>query len=143
MADFFLNHPNLPADKIPYWDFNAQQDGYVAEWPDRTNAFPVPPDKFPIAHYRDASAGAIVASALFELYGYTQNEAYLTSAITMLHSLASDSYRAAPGENANFILKHCVGSIPNGVEIDVPLVYADYYFLEALLRYRKLLEVKS
>ncbi|MDR0712352.1 MAG: glycoside hydrolase family 88 protein [Prevotellaceae bacterium] len=139
MTDFFLNHPNLPADKIPYWDFNAQQDGYVPTWPDRTSAFPVSPDKFPIAHYRDASAGAIVASALFELYGYTKNEAYLASAVTMLHSLASDAYKTKLGENANFLLKHCVGSIPHGSEIDVPLVYADYYFLEALLRYYRLL----
>ncbi|MDR3367236.1 MAG: glycoside hydrolase family 88 protein [Prevotellaceae bacterium] len=139
LADFFLNHPNLPADKIPYWDFNAQQEGYAAPWPDRTSFFPVPPDKFPIAHYRDASAGAIVASALLELYAHTQSEAYLTSAVTMLHSLASDAYKAGLGENANFLLKHCVGSIPHGTEIDVPLVYADYYFLEALLRYRTLL----
>jgi hypothetical protein len=43
---------------------------------------------------------------------------------------------AAPSPNANFLLKHCVGSFPHGAEIDVPLVYADYYFLEALLRYR-------
>jgi chondroitin AC lyase len=139
MADFFLNHPNLPADKIPYWDFNAQQEGYVPTWPDRTSAFPVPPDKFPMAHYRDASAGAIVSSALFELYGHTKSETYLTAAVDMLHSLASDAYKAKLGENANFILKHCVGSIPHGSEIDVPLVYADYYFLEALLRYQKLL----
>ncbi|MDR0415345.1 MAG: glycoside hydrolase family 88 protein [Prevotellaceae bacterium] len=140
MANFFLTHANLPADKIPYWDFNAQQDGYTPPWPDRTKAFPVPPSEFPIAHYRDASAGAIVASALFELYGHTGNKTYLASAVEMLHSLASDSYRAGLGENGNFILKHCVGSIPHGSEIDVPLVYADYYFIEALLRYRKLLE---
>jgi chondroitin AC lyase len=139
MADFFLNHPNLPADKIPFWDFNAQQEGYVPTWPDRTSAFPVPPDKFPIARYRDASAGAIVASALMELYSHTKTEAYLTAAAAMLHSLASDAYKAGLGENANFILKHCVGSIPHGSEIDVPLVYADYYYLEALLRYRQLL----
>lgn len=139
MADFFLNHPNLPADKIPYWDFNAQQDGYVPTWPDRTSAFPVPPDKFPIARYRDASAGAIVSSALFELYVHTKNKTYLTTAVAMLHSLSSDDYKAGLGENANFILKHCVGSIPHGSEIDVPLVYADYYYLEALLRYRRLL----
>lgn len=139
MADFFLSHPNLPADKIPYWDFNAQQEGYVATWPDRTSAFPVSPDEFPIARYRDASAGAIVSSALFELYAHTKSEAYLTAAVAMLHSLASDVYKAGLGENANFIIKHCVGSIPHGSEIDVPLVYADYYFLEALLRYRQLL----
>jgi chondroitin AC lyase len=143
MADFFLNHPNLPEDKIPYWDFNAQQEGYTPAWPDRTSAFPVPPDEFPIAHYRDASAGAIVTSALFELYRYTGSETCLASAIAMLHSLASDKYRANPGENANFILKRCVGSIPHGSEIDVPLVYADYYFLEALLRYRNFLNNRT
>jgi hypothetical protein len=55
----------------------------------------------------------------------------------MLHSLASPDYRAQLGENANFLIKHCVGSIPHNSEIDKPLVYADYYFLEALARYRK------
>ncbi|MBS1566348.1 MAG: glycosyl hydrolase family 88, partial [Bacteroidetes bacterium] len=62
------------------------------------------------------------------------------AAIDILHSLASPAYRAAEGENGDFILKHCVGSIAHGVEIDVPLVYADYYFLEAMNRYRLLLD---
>jgi hypothetical protein len=55
-----------------------------------------------------------------------------------LHSLASPAYRAMLGENADFLLMHSVGSIPHKVEIDKPLVYADYYFLEALVRYRNL-----
>ncbi|MBO9660701.1 MAG: glycosyl hydrolase family 88 [Chitinophagaceae bacterium] len=58
----------------------------------------------------------------------------------MLHSLAGPSYRAVEGENGNFLLKHSVGSIPHQVEIDVPLVYADYYFIEALHRYDQLLK---
>ena len=139
MADFFLHHPRLPADKIPFWDFNAKQPGYMPAWPERSDKFPVPPAQFPIANYRDASAGAVVTSALFELYTHTQHEPYLTAAIAMLHSLSSDAYRAKAGENAGFLLRHSVGSIPHGVEIDVPLVYADYYFLEALVRYRNYL----
>ena len=60
------------------------------------------------------------------------------SAVTMIHSLASEQYRAVPGSNAGFLLMHSTGSLPHGKEIDVPLVYADYYFLEALLRYQKI-----
>ncbi|MDR0668400.1 MAG: glycoside hydrolase family 88 protein [Prevotellaceae bacterium] len=143
MAGFFLTHPRLPDDKIPYWDFNAGQPGYTPVWPDRTPALPLPPDRFPVAQYRDASAGAILAAALFELYTYTGNEVFRAAATDILHRLASDDYRATPGENAGFLLKHGVGSIPHGSEIDVPLIYADYYFLEALLRYKKLLERRT
>jgi chondroitin AC lyase len=56
----------------------------------------------------------------------------------MLQSLSGDGYLARPGANSGFILKHSVGSFPHNSEIDVPLIYADYYFLEALLRYQKL-----
>lgn len=129
MADFFLNHPNLPADKVPYWDFNVGQEGYVAEWGFDPNQFKTTP--------RDASAAAIVSSALFELAEYTKSDTYRKSAESMLFSLASPAYRATLGKNANFIVMHSVGSIPHKNEIDVPLVYADYYFLEALLRYQK------
>ncbi|HMI63048.1 MAG TPA: hypothetical protein VK518_19155, partial [Puia sp.] len=59
------------------------------------------------------------------------------------HSLSGSAYRAKIGENGDFILKHSVGSIAHDVEIDVPLVYADYYFLEALHRYRALLNNKD
>ncbi len=140
MVDYFLNHPNLPEDMIPYWDFNVGQPGYVNEWPVKEANFPKSLSEFPMSKYRDASAGAIVASALFELYEFTKKEEYLASAIKMIESLASPEYQATYGQNGNFILKHSVGSIPHGGEIDVPLVYADYYFLEALLRYQKVLQ---
>ncbi|WP_046243568.1 glycoside hydrolase family 88 protein [Hymenobacter terrenus] len=119
IADFYLQHPKLPADKIPYWDFNAPG---------------IPTEE------RDASAGAIAASALLELCTYSGKEgkAYYQAAVQMLQSLASPAYRAKLGENNHFLLKHSVGSKPHKSEIDVPLVYADYYYLEALLRYEAL-----
>lgn len=118
IADFYLNHPHLPADKIPYWDFDA---------PD------IPQAK------RDASAGAIAASALLELSQYSQASGprYFQAAEQMLHSLSSPVYRAAAGENQDFILRHSVGHFPAHSEVDVPLVYADYYYIEGLLRYQK------
>ncbi len=120
IAKFILNHPNMPADKIPVWDFNAKGD---------------------ISVLRDASAAAIMASALLELSIYS-NEAdkklYRETAETMIRSLASDKYRANVGENGGFLLKHSVGALPLHNEIDVPLTYADYYWLEAMLRYRHL-----
>jgi unsaturated chondroitin disaccharide hydrolase len=121
IADFMINHPNMPEDMIPYWDFNA---------PD------IPGAK------RDASAGAVMASALIELSGMVDSvkgQSYLKVAEKQIRSLSSDAYLAKPGENGNFILKHSVGSIPGKSEVDVPLTYADYYFIEALLRYRKLI----
>lgn len=113
VADFILNHPNMPEDLIPYWDFDC----------------PDIPDT-----YRDASAGAIMASALYELFGFTGNDMYKEKADKMIESLSSPAYRAAQGTNGGFILMHSVGSIPHGSCIDVPLNYADYYFLEALIR---------
>mgnify|MGYP002695300080 FL=1 len=127
-ADFWLNHPNLPEDGVPYWDFNAGQEGYVPDWDYCPEQFKVVP--------RDASAGAIAASAFLELADYIPDgEKYAKAAEHILKSLSSPEYLAETGTNCNFILKHCVGSIPHGNEIDVPLVYADYYYLEALLRY--------
>lgn len=113
VADFILNHPNMPEDLIPYWDFDC----------------PDIPDT-----YRDVSAGAIMASALYELFGFTGNDMYKEKADQMIESLSSPAYRAAQGTNGGFILMHSVGSIPHGSSIDVPLNYADYYFLEALIR---------
>ena len=107
-------YDNRPADGIPYWDYNA--------------------DKIP-NEPRDVSAAAIIASALIELDGYTK-ESYGAQIDEILGSLASEAYTAKIGENNDFILKHSVGSIPHGNEIDVPLNYADYYYLEALLRYK-------
>src|SRR5215208_4604631 len=119
IARFLLNHPNLPEDKIPYWDFDA---------PDIPNA------------KRDASAGAIMASALLELAQYTkgqQKKQYISSAEKMIQSLASPAYKAPLAKNGGFLLQHSVGHLPNKSEVDVPLTYADYYFLEALTRYKK------
>ena len=130
-ADFWLNHPNLPEDGIPYWDFNAGQEDYVPDWNYDPEIFKVVP--------RDASAAAIVASAFLELSGYvTDGKKYSAAAAHILKSLSSPAYLAEPGTNCNFILMHSVGSIPHGEEIDVPLIYADYYSLEALMRYKNM-----
>ncbi|RYY99742.1 MAG: glucuronyl hydrolase [Chitinophagaceae bacterium] len=118
IAKFLLNHPRLPADGIPYWDFDA---------PD----IPAAP--------RDASAGAIMASALLELAGYVDaNEAghFRSRAEKILLTLSGAEYRAAPGANGGFLLKHSVGHLPAKSEVDVAISYADYYYIEALLRYR-------
>ncbi len=137
MADYYINNPELPVDKVPYWDFNANDSGYVPSVASYANQMPV--------KYRDASAAAITASALLELSTYLggNGEKYKKTAITILHSLSGSAYRAKIGENGDFILKHSVGSIAHDAEIDVPLVYADYYFLEALSRYRLLLNHKN
>ena len=119
VARFIMNHPRLPEDKIPYWDFDA---------PDIPNAL------------RDASAGAVMASALIELSQYTEGEfskQCLSVAETQLKTLTSPEYLAEPGTNCNFILKHSVGNFPGKGEVDVPLTYADYYYVEALVRYKK------
>jgi len=134
LADFFLNNKNLPEDKIPLWDFYVNQPGYQPLWAyDREKySNPVP---------RDASAAAIVSSALFELSSFSKGEQgvhYKNAAVQMLTSLSTSVYLATPRTNDNFLIKHAVGSLPHHVEIDVPLVYADYYYLEALLRYKQI-----
>lgn len=133
MADFFINHPNLPEDKIPYWDFNVGQPGFNPPWKYDPNRYPETP--------RDASAAAITASALIELSGYADQknrEKYLDAAEAMLRSLSSPRYRAGIGEKGGFILMHSSGGVPGNAEVDVPLSYADYYYTEALMRYRAL-----
>lgn len=120
IAEFTLNHPNMPKDLIPYWDYNA---------PDIPNAL------------RDASAAAINCSGLLELSQYVsgeQAEKYYKAAEKMLQTLSSPAYTAEEGTNGGFILKHSVGNIPSGTEVDVPLTYADYYYVEALCRYKSL-----
>lgn len=132
MAQFYINNKNLPSDKIPYWDFHVGLAGYEPNWKYDASKFKEVP--------RDASAAAITGSALLELCGYAkgrQRELFYNTAKEILQSLSSDRYTAAPGSNGYFILKHSVGSIPHGGEIDVPLVYADYYYLEALLRFKR------
>lgn len=118
IAGFVLNHPNMPKDMVPYWDFNA----------------PNIPDAL-----RDSSAGAIMASALLELKHYVDSDlanTYNTAAKTMISTLTSEEYIAKNGTNGGFLLKHGVGHIPEKSEIDVPLTYGDYYLIEAMLRYK-------
>lgn len=116
IASFILNHPNMPKDLIPYWDFNA----------------PNIPDE-----PRDVSAGAVIASALYELSDYSdQKKLYQEKAGIMLQSMAN-IYTARVGENKGFILTSSTGSKPSGTEVNEPLSYADYYYLEALLRAEK------
>jgi unsaturated chondroitin disaccharide hydrolase len=136
MADYYVRNPGLPSDKVCYWDFNANQNGYT---PGARSKAPLTP-----TNYRDASAAAIIASALLELstYAGARGKVYKETAVKIIHALSSDAYRAALGSNSGFLLKHSVGSIAHGTEIDVPLVYADYYYLEALSRYRNMLEGK-
>ncbi len=113
VCDFFFSNPSLPEDLVPYWDFDA----------------PNIPDE-----PRDASTAAVIASALYEIYTYTNDSVHKERADKMIASLSSPAYRAEPGTNGGFILMHSVGSLPHGSNIDVPLNYADYYFLEALIR---------
>lgn len=116
IAKFILQHPNMPKDLVPYWDFNAPN---ISSEP------------------RDASAAAITASALYELSRYSGNKKlYRKTADKILHSLTI-SYRSKIGDNKGFILAHSTGSKPFNSEVDVPLNYADYYYLEALLRAKK------
>jgi unsaturated chondroitin disaccharide hydrolase len=118
IADFYTQSPRMPADGVPYFDFDA----------------PVRDD---VPDYRDASAGAIAASGLFELAQYASGaaaERYRAFAIKAVRSLSSASYRAATGTNNQFLLMHSVGNYPQNDEVDVAMNYADYYYLEALGR---------
>jgi unsaturated chondroitin disaccharide hydrolase len=117
IAAYILNNPTMPADLVPYWDFNAPN---------------IPNEP------RDVSAAAVIASALYELSGYSTNQKlYIAKADKMLNSI-STKYISAPGTDKGFILSHSTGSKPSDSEVDVPLSYADYYYLEALLRYKNL-----
>ena len=111
LEDWML--PRLPEDGVPYWDFSQ-------------------------ADYRDASAGAIIACGLLKLRQYRgakDDGKGLRAAERILRTLASPEYLAEPRTNGGFLLKHSVGNIPGHSEVDVPLTYADYYFLEALTQY--------
>ena len=113
LADYAINHPNMPGDGIPFWDYGAPGEE------------------------RDSSAGSIMASALLELSGFVYGEKgaqYRAFAVKQLCSLASPAYLSDGEEIGHFLLKHGVGHKPNYSEVDTPLNYGDYYFLEALLR---------
>ena len=122
IGKFLMNHPALPKDKIPYWDFDVPKEKDTP---------------------RDASAACIMASALIELSTFVEDAAlsqqFLTLAEQQLTSLSKAPYKAKAGENANFILRHSTANKPKN-NFDTPLVYADYYYVEALMRYKRLLE---
>ena len=115
-ADAYLRR--LPEDMVPYWDFDAPMS--------------------PLLPPKDASAAAVTASALIELSGYVNDEIksrhYLDAAIAMLENLSSSAYQSGT-VNTAFLL-HSVGHMPRGREIDASIMYADYYYIEALLRLR-------
>lgn len=117
VTDFAINHPNMPVDGVPYWDYGAPGEE------------------------RDSSAASIMASGLLELHKYVEPEkgkAYLAFAVKQLVSLSSKAYFSEGNEIGHWILKHGVGNKPGNSEIDTPLDYGDYYYLEALLRFRNL-----
>ncbi len=116
-AKFFLEHPRLPEDGVPYWDF------------DDPNIPDVP---------KDVSAAAIVCSALYELYGMTNKEYFLDEADLILETLKSGAYILDESLDIPFILDRSTGNYNKRSEVDEPISYSDYYFLEALLRERQL-----
>jgi hypothetical protein len=117
IAKFIFSNPNLPADLVPYWDYNDP-------------AIPKAP--------RDASAAAIAASALYELSTYSQNAKDYRSKADKIVKVLGEKYQAKPGGSKGFLLLHSTGHKPNNSEIDAPIIYADYYYLEALLRKQRL-----
>jgi len=118
VVNYIFTHKNMPEDLIPYWDYDAPE---------------IPNEP------RDVSAATCTASALYELSMYDKDNAakYKEWADTILKNL-SESYLAKEGDDYGFLLLHSTGSKPGKFEVDKPLVYADYYFLEALLRKQKL-----
>lgn len=117
ITEFILNNENMPEDLVPYWDFDAPN-------------IPGAP--------RDASAAAVIASGLYELATFTEKEKYSSIADKIMISLSSPTYRSEIGENNNFLLMHSTGNRPKNSEVDVPIIYADYYWLEANLRKMKM-----
>ncbi len=122
IAQFILNNRNMPKDLVPYYDFDAP-------------GIPNEP--------RDASAAAVIASGLYELSTYSKKGAIYRGVANRILGSLTDKYRSPIGASKGFILLHSTGSKPSNSEVDVPLCYADYYYLEALLRYKRLKEKKS
>lgn len=132
IANYYLSHPNLPQDLIPYWDMGQ-------------NKLTVESAYYKQKDLRDVSTASVMASALLELALYTsgqERQRYIAKSEKMLTSLSSKPYKADYKEAGGYILKHSVGSIPHKTEVDVPLTYADYYYVEALIRYNRMLENK-
>lgn len=118
VSNYYID--NLPEDYVPYWDFKAPK---------------IPNEE------KDVSAAAIAASGLFELSGYVkgnESERYRSTAVNTIKSLASPKY-LAKGTKSHGILLHSVGDHPGGLEIDNSIIYADYYFVESLVKYKKII----
>lgn len=120
IASYILEHENFPKDCIPYWDYLS---------PDIPNT------------YRDATAAAILASALIELSSFSevkQPEQYLNVAKNIIHTMVSQGYITSRNECENFVLNYGVGNYPANTEVGIPIIYGDYYLLEALVKYKNL-----
>jgi rhamnogalacturonyl hydrolase YesR len=120
IAEYIINQPGISEGKIPYWDFNAPN---------------IPNEPY------DASAGAIISAALFELCKFSGNhDKYLKVANKLLETLTTTEFLSPVGDNMGFLLYHSTGHLPNNSEIDVPIVYADYYFLESIIKRKNMVE---
>lgn len=118
IGTYITGNPNLPDDFIPYWDF---MDPDIPDAP------------------RDAAAAAIIASAFMDMSSFSevpQPERYFGAAVRIINSFVTKGYVAHIDECGSFMLKHCVGNMPGKMEVDVPIIYGDYYFLEALMKYK-------
>jgi len=120
IANYIMTHPNMPKDLVPYWDFDAPE---------------IPNEP------RDVSAAAIMASALLELSEYVDGDLkryYFKTGKEILKVLSSEKYFTKP--HRYFLLEQSTGSKPANSEVNVPLIYAEYYYIEALLRYKKIID---
>jgi unsaturated chondroitin disaccharide hydrolase len=115
LADYFITH--LPVDKVANWDFQSKLD------------------------HRDASASAIVCSALLEMHKYVKDKKkqkhYLNEAKSILTSLCQAPY-FTEGKGTNCLLYHSTQYFHKTENTDVPCIFADYYFLESIIRYKNL-----
>lgn len=131
IAAYIMNSPLIPDDKVPYWDYQVDQDDYNPVWDYQPEKYPETP--------RDVSAATITASALFELSTLVDDgKSYFSYANKILESVSSPPYCSPEDETNYFYLTHSVGSIPKDNEVSCPASYADYYYFEALLRKQKI-----
>lgn len=122
IANYLLSQKEIKEGEIPYWDFNAPN---------------IPNEPY------DASAAAIMCAALLELDGFSETQGeYFMVAEKLMKTLSSSKFLSPVGDNKGFLLKHSTGSKPHNSEIDVPIVYADYYFLESIAKIKKMKEPK-
>ena len=118
IAEFIYAHDNMPEDFIPYWDYDVKGSDEP----------------------RDVSAAAVAASGLLELQNYVpeQKEKYVGWAQKTLSSIGADKYKL---DTPPFFLQHSTGSVPGKFEIDSPIIYAEYYYVEALMRLESILYI--